>query len=176
MYIDQNIDYAIQDKLLQKEYETATFAAGSFWRAEAIFRQVRGVIATAVGFMGGTVEYPTYQQVSTGETGHAEAVQIVFDPQVVPYEKLLELFWELHNPTEAPKEREEILSQYRSIIFYHNEKQHDIAISSKKQQESSGKFKRNIITEILPAGRFYKAREYHQQYYEKMGSGGKLIK
>lgn len=126
--------------------------------------------------MGGTVKYPTYEQVSTGETGHAEAVQLVFDPQVVSYEKLLELFWELHNPTEALKEGEYVPSQYRSIIFYHNEKQHDIAVSSKNQQEISGKFKRNIITEILPAGRFYKAKEYHQQYYEKMDSGGKIIK
>lgn len=135
-----------------------------------------GVIATAVGFMGGSVKYPTYEEVSAGNTGHAEAVQLVFDPQIVSYEKLLELFWELHNPTEASREGKNIPSQYRSIIFYHNEKQHDVAVSSKDQQKSSGRFKRNIITEILPAGRFYKAREYHQQYYEKMGSGGKIIK
>ncbi|MBN2110504.1 MAG: peptide-methionine (S)-S-oxide reductase MsrA [Methanosarcinaceae archaeon] len=165
----------MKDKILQTGYETATFAAGSFWRAEAIFRRVKGVIATSVGFMGGTVEYPTYKQVSTGETGHAEAVQIIFDPQVVSYEKLLELFWELHNPTE-PAEEGEIQSQYRSVIFYHNEKQHEIAVISKHYQESSGRFKRKIITEIQPASRFYKAKEYHQQYYEKVSSGGKIIK
>lgn len=176
MKIDLNYDFAVSEKMTQTEYETATFAAGSFWRAEAIFRQVRGVIATAVGFMGGTVEYPTYEQVSTGETGHAEAVQIVFDPKIVSYEKLLELFWELHNPTEPAEAGEEIQSQYRSIIFFHNETQHETAARSKHDQESSGRFKREIITEILPATRFYKAKEYHQQYYEKMDSGGKIIK
>ncbi|WP_406657381.1 peptide-methionine (S)-S-oxide reductase MsrA [Methanolobus sp. ZRKC2] len=171
-----NYDFAAKEKIPQIEYEIATFAAGSFWRVEAIFRQVRGVLATTVGFMGGMTEYPTYQQVSTGETGHAEVVQIIFDPQVVSYEKLLELFWEVHNPTKPADEGEKIQSQYRSVIFYHNENQHIIAVNSKRDQESSGRFKRDIITEILPATRFYKAKEYHQQYYEKMNSGGKLIR
>ncbi|TGC09366.1 peptide-methionine (S)-S-oxide reductase MsrA [Methanolobus halotolerans] len=176
MKLDQ--DYGTDDlkeKLLDSGYETATFAAGSFWRAEAIFRRVSGVIATSVGFIGGSVKYPTYQQVSTGDTGHVEAVQIIFDPHIVPYEKLLELFWELHNPTISGQEGPEVPSQYRSVIFYHNERQHDIAIASKNEQASSGKFKRSIATEILPATRFYKAREYHQQYYEKMDGGKKLL-
>lgn len=164
----------IKEKMLESGYETATFAAGSFWRAEAIFRKVKGVLATAVGFMGGSVKFPTYEQVSEGNTGHVEAVQVVFDPQKVRYEKLLELFWVLHNPTVSGEEGPEVQSQYRSVIFYHNERQRDLAISSKKEQESSGKFKRSIATEIVPATRFYKAREYHQQYYEKMDGGKKL--
>lgn len=165
----------LHNQLLAGDYEVATFGAGSFWRAESIFRQVAGVLGTAVGYIGGTVEFPTYQQVSTGKTGHVEAVQVVFDPEIVSYEKLLELFWELHNPT-APKNDNNLSSQYRSMIFYHNEKQRKIAAESKRHQQTSGHFKRDIITEIAPVARFYRANEYYQQYFEKTDFGGKLIK
>jgi peptide-methionine (S)-S-oxide reductase len=164
------------EQVINREYEIATFAAGSFWRVEAIFRRVRGVIATAVGYMGGTVEYPSYKQVSTGETGHVETVQIFFDPRVLSYEKLLELFWELHNPTGPDHEADKVASQYRSVIFYHNDEQREVAIQSKLEMQKSGRFEKEIITEILPATRFYKAKEYHQQLYEKMRFGGHIIK
>lgn len=164
------------EKVINREYEIATFAAGSFWRVEAIFRMVRGVIATAVGYMGGTVEYPSYKQVSTGETGHVETVQIFFDPRVLSYEKLIELFWELFIPSGWDHEAKKVPSQYRSVIFYHNDKQRDIAIQSKLEMQKSGKFKEEIITEILPATRFYKAEEYHQQLYEKMMFGGHIAR
>lgn len=122
--------------------------------------------------MGGTVEYPSYKQVSTGETGHVETVQIFFDPRVLSYEKLLKLFWELHNPTGLDHETDKVASQYRSVIFYHNDKQRDIAIQSKLEMQKSVRFGKEIITEILPATRFYKAKEYHQQLYEKIRFGG----
>ncbi|WP_340818153.1 peptide-methionine (S)-S-oxide reductase MsrA [Methanolobus sp. WCC4] len=165
----------LPEKLRDQGYELATFAAGSFWVAEAIFRKVQGVIATAVGYMGGELDYPTYEEVSEGDTGHVEAVQIVYDPEILSYEKLLELFWELHNPT-VPDGEEELPEQYRSVIFYHNEIQRALAIRSKDEVKKSGKFKKDLITEIRPAERFFRAKEYHQQYYEKMDSGGHIIK
>ncbi len=171
-----SIEQSLHDQMLAGDYEIATFGAGSFWRVEAIFRQVTGVIGTAVGYIGGKVEYPTYEQVSTGKTGHVEAVQVIFDPDIVPYEKLLELFWELHNPTVPEESSKNLSSQYKSMIFYHNEKQRKIATDSKKQQQDAGHFKRDIFTEIVPVTRFYRAKEYHQQYYEKTDSGGHFIK
>ncbi|WP_445475394.1 peptide-methionine (S)-S-oxide reductase MsrA [Methanococcoides methylutens] len=166
----------LPEKLRNEGYEIATFAAGSFWIAEAIFRKVRGVVATAVGYMGGKLDYPTYEEVSEGDTGHIEVVQIVYDPKVVPYEKLLELFWELHNPTVPDEKGEKMPVQCRSVIFYHNDEQKSLATLSKREIERSGKFKKAIITEIRPAARFYRAKEYHQQYFEKMSSGGLIIK
>ncbi|WP_440951799.1 peptide-methionine (S)-S-oxide reductase MsrA [Methanococcoides sp. FTZ1] len=157
-------------------YEIATFAAGSFWIAEAIFRKVQGVAATAVGYMGGKTDYPTYEEVSEVDAGHIEVVQIVYDPKVVPYEKLLELFWELHNPTAPAEKEEKVADQCRSVIFYHSDKQRSLATLSRREIESSGKFKKPIITEIRPASRFFRAKEYHQQYFEKMSSGGSIIR
>ncbi|UGV41410.1 peptide-methionine (S)-S-oxide reductase MsrA [Methanococcoides orientis] len=164
------------EKLRNEGYEVATFAAGSFWIAEDIFRRVRGVVGTAVGYMGGELDYPTYEEVSVGDTGHFEVVQIVYDPKVVPYEKLLELFWELHNPTVPDEKGEKITGQYGSVIFYHNDEQKSLATLSKRDIERSGKFKKDIITEIRPAARFFRAKEYHQQYFEKTASGGEIIK
>ena len=169
-------EQSLHDQLLAGDYEIATFGAGSFWRVESIFRQVVGVIGTAVGYVGGTVDYPTYEQVSTGKTGHVEAVQVIFDPEIVSYDKLLDLFWELHNPTAPGKDSETLSSQYRSMIFYHNQRQRRIAADSKKEKQDAGYFKREIVTEILPVTRFYRAKEYHQQYYEKTDSGGHFIK
>ena len=147
--------------------EKATFAAGCFWGVEAAFRQVKGVKSTAVGYMGGHMENPTYEDVCTDETGHAEAVQVEFDPKIVPYEELLKVFWENHNPTTLNRQGPDVGTQYRSAIFYHDEKQKQAAIKSKEEQQK--KYKARIVTEITKAAEFYKAEEYHQQYLEKRG-------
>ncbi len=162
-------------KLLNEGYETATFAAGCFWGVESTFRKVKGVGFTQVGYTGGTTENPTYKGVCTGTTGHAEAVEVVFNPSVVSYEKLLEHFWALHNPTTLNRQGPDVGTQYRSAIFYHNTEQRDIAIASKTHLEKSGEYNGEIVTQILPAGVFYRAEEYHQQYFEKMGTDGGCV-
>jgi peptide-methionine (S)-S-oxide reductase len=151
------------------EMEKAIFGAGCFWGVEAAFRQVKGVVATSVGYSGGTVENPTYQQVCTDMTGHAEVVQVEYDPNRVTYEQLLQAFWKCHNPTTLNRQGPDVGAQYRSAIFYLNEEQKNAAIASKQKLEQSGAYKRPIVTEITPAGAFYKAEEYHQQYLEKRG-------
>ncbi|MGB3907227.1 MAG: peptide-methionine (S)-S-oxide reductase MsrA [Methanomethylovorans sp.] len=151
--------------------EKATFAAGCFWGVEANFRRVKGVIATAVGYTGGHFQDPTYKDVCSGGTGHAEAVDILFDPSIVSYVQLLDIFWNIHDPTTLNRQGPDIGTQYRSVIFYHNKEQQDAAIKSKERAQSSGKFKRPIVTEIVPASTFYRAEEYHQQYFEKGGMG-----
>ncbi|WP_367343664.1 peptide-methionine (S)-S-oxide reductase MsrA [Methanomethylovorans sp.] len=151
--------------------EKATFAAGCFWGVEANFRRVKGVIATAVGYTGGHFQDPTYKDVCSGGTGHAEAVDILFDPSIVSYVQLLDIFWNIHDPTTLNRQGPDIGTQYRSVIFYHNKEQQDVAIKSKERAQSSGKFKRPIVTEIVPASTFYRAEEYHQQYFEKGGMG-----
>ncbi|WP_340818625.1 peptide-methionine (S)-S-oxide reductase MsrA [Methanolobus sp. WCC4] len=163
---------ASKEELLEKGDEIATFAAGCFWGVEAAFRKVRGVEFTQVGYTGGTKDDPTYKEVCTGKTGHAEAVEIVFDPSVVPYSKLMELFWEIHDPTTLDRQGPDIGTQYRSAIFYHDPEQERTAIDSKMDLEGSGKHKGAIVTEIVPAGPFYRAEEYHQQYFEKRGTEG----
>ncbi len=155
--------------------EKATFAAGCFWGVEANFRRVSGVIATAVGYTGGQFQDPTYKDVCTGKTGHAEAVDILFDPAVVSYAQLLEVFWKIHDPTTLNRQGPDVGTQYRSAVFYHSEEQRSIAIGSKEAMQSSGRFKRPIVTEIIPASIFYRAEEYHQQYFEKGGIGGCMI-
>ncbi|MFA0822003.1 MAG: peptide-methionine (S)-S-oxide reductase MsrA [Methanomethylovorans sp.] len=155
--------------------EKATFAAGCFWGVEANFRRVKGVIATAVGYTGGHFEDPTYKDVCTGRTGHAEAVDLLFDPSIVSYTQLLEVFWNLHDPTTLNRQGPDIGTQYRSVIFYHSEQQRSEAVASKETAQISGKFKKPIVTEIVPASTFYRAEEYHQQYFEKGGIGGCMI-
>src|SRR3989344_898280 len=147
--------------------EKATFAAGCFWGVEAAFRQIKGVKSTAVGYMGGHMENPTYEDVCTDERGHTEAVQVEFDPEIVSYEELLKVFWENNNPTTLNRQDPDVGTQYRSAIFYHNEKQKQAAIKSKEEQQK--KYKARIVTEITKAAEFYKAEEYHQQYLEKRG-------
>jgi peptide-methionine (S)-S-oxide reductase len=149
--------------------ERATFAAGCFWGVEAAFRQVKGVISTSVGYSGGTLEGPTYYQVCSGRTGHAESVEVVYDPSRVSYERLLEVFWENHNPTTLNRQGWDIGTQYRSAIFYHSPEQRDAALVSKARLEASGKYRKPIVTEITPASTYYPAEEYHQQYLEKRG-------
>ena len=149
--------------------ETATFAAGCFWGVEAAFRQVPGVVSTAVGYMGGTLEAPTYQDVCTDKTGHAEAVQITYDPSKTSYNDLLRVFWQNHDPTTPDRQGPDVGTQYRSVIFYHTPEQEALARASKESLERAGVFKRPIVTEIVPASTFYRAEEYHQQYLEKRG-------
>ena len=149
--------------------ETATFGAGCFWGTETTFRQLKGVIKTTVGFMGGTLKNPTYEKVSTGKTGHAEVVQVEYDPSGVSYQQLLDLFWRMHDPTTPDRQGLDVGPQYHSVIFYYTPEQKKIAQASKQKLEKSGKFKNPIVTRIVPAQEFYPAEEYHQQYYEKRG-------
>jgi peptide-methionine (S)-S-oxide reductase len=152
-----------------KSIEKATFAAGCFWGVEAAFREVEGVISTRVGYTGGSVSNPSYKEVCTGRTGHAEAVEITYDPQIVSYEQMLDIFWNIHDPTTPNRQGPDIGTQYRSAIFYHDEKQKESALDSLHRLQESGKFK-TIVTEIEPASEFYPAEDYHQQYFEKMGT------
>ena len=149
--------------------EKATFAAGCFWGVEAAFRQLPGVVDTAVGYTGGTVSNPTYEDVCTDRTGHAEAVQVEFDPAKVSYEKLLDVFWENHDPTTKNRQGPDVGTQYRSAIFYSNAEQEREARDSKNRQEASGKFRRPVVTEIAPLTTFWRAEDYHQRYLEKRG-------
>jgi peptide-methionine (S)-S-oxide reductase len=149
--------------------EKATFAAGCFWGVEAAFRQIPGVLATAVGYIGGRTNNPTYEDVCTDETGHAEAVEVEYDPARVPYNQLLDVFWQEHDPTQLNRQGPDVGSQYRSAIFFHTPAQQAAALASKEALEKSGRHRRPIVTEILPAAEFYKAEDYHQQYLEKRG-------
>lgn len=148
---------------------TATFGAGCFWGVEATFRKINGVLDTAVGYIGGTSDNPTYEQVCTSETGHAEVVQIQYDSSIVSYEELLSVFWENHNPTTLNRQGLDIGSQYRSAIFFHTLEQKAAALQSREKLAQSGRYKRPIVTEITPASKFYQAEEYHQRYLEKQG-------
>ena len=148
---------------------TATFAAGCFWGVEHTFRQVDGVTDTTVGYTGGHTENPTYREVCSGTTGHAEAVRVEYDPEVVSYDELLEVFWDCHNPTTRNRQGPDVGEQYRSVIFYHTPEQEQAARKSKKQLDESGEYDRPIVTDIRPAQEFYRAEEYHQQYLEKQG-------
>ena len=147
--------------------ERATFAAGCFWGVEEVFRTMDGVLETAVGYMGGHTEHPTYRQVCSGETGHAEVVDIRFDPAVVSYQQLLVTFWNKHNPTTRNRQGWDIGTQYRSAIFYHSEEQRQLAEQAKGELDGSGKYADPVVTEITPSGAFWRAEEYHQQYVLK---------
>jgi peptide-methionine (S)-S-oxide reductase len=149
--------------------EKATFGAGCFWGVEAAFRRVEGVTATAVGFTGGTLQHPSYRDVCTDRTGHAEVVDIEFDPARVKYEDLLAVFWEVHDPTQLNRQGPDVGTQYRSVIFFHSPAQEAAARDSKEKLEESGHYRRPIVTAIVPAGQFWRAEEYHQQYLEKRG-------
>jgi peptide-methionine (S)-S-oxide reductase len=149
--------------------EIATFGAGCFWGVEESFRQIPGVVDTKVGYLGGSKQNPTYQDVCTDETGHAEVVQVTYDPAQVSYEKLLDIFWGAHDPTTLNRQGPDVGSQYRSAIFFHSPEQEQIALGSKKTAQASGRFRRPIVTEISPASIFYVAEDYHQQYLAKRG-------
>jgi peptide-methionine (S)-S-oxide reductase len=149
--------------------ETATFGAGCFWGVEATFRQVKGVKATAVGYAGGRLPNPSYEDVCYRDTGHAEVVQVEFDPAQVTYEQLLTIFFENHDPTTLNRQGPDIGEQYRSAVFYHSDGQRDAAEAKKAELDASGRYRRPIVTEITPAPAFYRAEEYHQRYLEKRG-------
>jgi peptide-methionine (S)-S-oxide reductase len=150
--------------------EIATFGAGCFWGVEAAFRRVPGVLDAAVGYTGGHTANPSYKDVCTDTTGHAEVVQVIFDPAQVSYEQLLNIFWEEHDPTQVNRQGPDFGKQYRSAIFFHSPEQEAIAKKSKAALDASGKFRRPIATEITPAPAFYRAEEYHQRYLEKRGA------
>lgn len=151
--------------------EKATFGAGCFWGVEAAFREVKGVKDVAVGYMGGTLENPTYKDVCTSRTGHAEVVQIDFDPSEVCYDELLSVFWNIHDPTTPNRQGPDVGTQYRSAIFYYTPEQKAAAEDSKSKLQASGRYGRPIVTEITPASAFWRAEEYHQRYFEKHGVG-----
>jgi peptide-methionine (S)-S-oxide reductase len=147
--------------------QKATFAAGCFWGVEATFRKVDGVVETMVGYTGGDTANPSYEEVCGGRTGHAEAVQLQFDPARVSYDELLDLFWALHDPTTENRQGPDVGTQYRSAIFVHDAEQEAAAAASKARLEQAGSYRKPIVTEIVPAGEFYRAEEYHQRYFEK---------
>ncbi|MFQ5969173.1 MAG: peptide-methionine (S)-S-oxide reductase MsrA [Nitrososphaerales archaeon] len=159
------------DTVSEKKLEVATFAAGCFWGVEDAFGQIKGIKSTMVGYTGGTFKNPTYEDVCTDKTGHAEAVQIQYDPKEVSYEELLDAFWSIHDPTTMNRQGPDIGPQYRSMISYHTPEQEALAKKSKEELEKSGKVKKKIVTEIVPATTFYEAEEYHQKYYPKRGGG-----
>jgi len=150
--------------------ERAIFAAGCFWHIEAAFSKVKGVVGTKVGYAGGTSENPSYEDVCTGTTGHAESVEVEFDPSSISYSALLDVFWSIHDPTTPNRQGPDVGSQYRSVIFYASPQQRDEARASVERVEQSGRYgRRKIVTQIVPAGRFFPAEEYHQRYLEKRG-------
>lgn len=150
----------------------ATFAAGCFWGIEAAFRKVEGVNSTQVGYTGGSLENPTYKEVCSGRTGHAEAVELIYDPKIVSYDDLLNIFWNIHDPTTLNSQGPDRGTQYRSSIFYHNDMQKEAAFAIKEKVQNSGRYNGTIVTEIVPVTKFYRAEEYHQQYFEKQGNSG----
>lgn len=149
--------------------EFATFGAGCFWGVEAAYRQIEGVVATTVGYEGGHTEQPTYRDVCSHTTGHAEVVRVEYDPARVSYDTLLSVFWENHDPTQLNRQGPDVGDQYRSVIFYHTPEQQTAAIASKERLEQARTFRRPIVTQIVAAETFYPAEEYHQQYLEKRG-------
>lgn len=149
--------------------EKATFAAGCFWGVEEAFLKVKGVLATTVGYTGGHFQKPTYENVCAGKTGHAEAVLVEYDPAVVSYEKLLEVFWKIHDPTQLNQQGPDKGSQYRSVIFFHSAKQKAAALESKADLQHSGRYQEPIVTEIAAAAEFWPAEDYHQEYLRKKG-------
>lgn len=152
--------------------QTATFGAGCFWGVEEAFQHVKGVASTEVGFCGGHVDHPSYEQVCRGKTGHAEVVQLAYDSDEVSYADLLGVFWSTHDPTTLNRQGPDVGEQYRSVIFYHNDEQRRLAVESKADLQKSGRFSRPVVTAIEPAKVFYRAEEYHQRYLEKHGMKG----
>lgn len=157
------------ENLKEKKFEKATFAAGCFWGVEEEFRNVKGVVSTTAGYTGGDYENPTYKDVCSGGTGHAEAVEVVYDPEAVSYQELLRVFWDIHDPTTLDRQGPDVGSQYRSAIFVHNPGQEKLAREFRERLDEGGLLSRPVVTEIRKAGRFYPAEEYHQKYLMKRG-------
>jgi peptide-methionine (S)-S-oxide reductase len=157
-----------KDETMEKS-KIATFGAGCFWGVEAAYRQIPGVLSTRVGYLGGTLENPTYRDVCSGRTGHAEVVEVTYDTARLTYDDLLTVFWDNHNPTTLNRQGPDVGEQYRSAIFYHDDEQKAAAEASKAERDRSGRYRAPIVTEITPASTFYEAEDYHQQYLEKRG-------
>jgi peptide-methionine (S)-S-oxide reductase len=172
---DQIKERMMEDRKTAQKLEKATFAAGCFWGVEDVFRGLKGVTATQVGYSGGSHPKPSYQDVCTGATGHAEAVEVEFDPARISYDELLDVFWKSHDPTSKNRQGPDVGTQYRSAIFYHTDEQLRAARASKERLEKSGRFKRPIATEIAPAAEFHRAEEYHQQYHQKHGGSCRIL-
>lgn len=155
----------------ETKYKKAAFGAGCFWGVEETFRTTEGVISTSVGYMGGHTENPTYGDVCSGQTGHAETVEVIYDPSKISYQELLNVFWNVHDPTTINRQGPDIGEQYRSVIFYYDDEQEKVARDSKEKLQKSGTYRRDIVTEIVPASnyKFYMAEDYHQQYLKKRG-------
>ena len=151
------------------QLDTATLAGGCFWCTEAIFERLKGVTAVVSGYAASHVDNPSYEEVCSGRTGAAEAIQITYDPSIIPYEKLLEIFWHLHDPTTLNRQGNDVGTQYRSAIFYQNDEQKQAALASKEALEKSGTYKKPIVTEITPFTNFYPAEDYHKEYYDRNG-------
>jgi peptide-methionine (S)-S-oxide reductase len=151
--------------------EKATFAAGCFWGVEDAFTGTRGIVSTRVGYAGGRMEHPTYHDVCTGMTGHAEALEVTFDPTTISYDQLLNIFWECHDPTQLNRQGPDQGTQYRSVIFYHSEAQRQLAEESLERLDRSGRLRRPIVTQIVPCTTFWEAEEYHQKYHQKHAGG-----
>jgi peptide-methionine (S)-S-oxide reductase len=151
--------------------EQATFAAGCFWGVEDVFAGVPGIVSTRVGYTGGRTENPTYHDVCSGMTGHAEAVEVTFDPDVISYDSLLTMFWQCHDPTQLNRQGPDHGTQYRSAVFYHSDAQKRTAEDSFEQLDRSGRLRRSVVTEIVPCSTFWEAEEYHQKYHQKHGGG-----
>lgn len=158
-----------EKEIKQTNTDTATFGAGCFWCVEAVFQELDGVMSVTSGYMGGTVKNPTYKDVCTGQTGHAEVTQIVYDPSKITFAELLEVFWKTHDPTTLNRQGADVGTQYRSVIFYHNEAQKAEAESYKKKLDASGAWDKPLVTEISKASEFYVAEDYHQNYYNQNG-------
>ncbi len=155
------------DNVDENQYDTATFGAGCFWCVEAIFSELRGVDSVTPGYMGGNIKNPSYKEVCTGRTGHAEVARIIYDPAQITYDELLEVFWKVHDPTTLNRQGNDVGTQYRSVIFYHNDNQKNKAVFYKEKLDSSGAWDSPIVTEIAPAGVFYEAEDYHHNYYKE---------
>jgi peptide-methionine (S)-S-oxide reductase len=158
-----------QKNMNEKQLDTATFGAGCFWCVEAVYQQLEGVISVTSGYMGGQVKNPTYKEICTGNTGHAEVCQIVFDPSKISYADMLQAFWASHDPTTLNRQGNDIGTQYRSVVFYHNEEQQKLAEKYKKELDASQAFSNPIVTQIAASEVFYKAEDYHQNYYNENG-------
>jgi peptide-methionine (S)-S-oxide reductase len=164
---NQTSDLNMENEKRAPATDTATFGAGCFWCVEAIFQNLDGVISVTSGYSGGAIKNPSYKEICTGRTGHAEVVQIVYDPSKVTFDELLEVFWQTHDPTTLNRQGADVGTQYRSVIFYHDDKQKELAESYKKKLDASGAFDKPLVTEISPFTAFYKAEDYHQNYYNQ---------
>lgn len=169
-YIENKSTYQEENTLITKNMDIATFGAGCFWCVEAQFQLLDGVLSVQSGFEGGTVKNPSYKEVCNGTTGHAEVCQVTYDPAKISYEELLAAFWKSHDPTQLNRQGNDIGTQYRSVIFYHNEKQKELAEKYKKELSASGAWDKPLVTEISPATTFYKAENYHQDYFNLNGN------